>query len=206
MTDAASCQNLCTPPAMYRPQNHSFLRFIVDLPLHTIALCAGLSLSHRSGLPLRAVHAACTDCLDCEVRRVSLEVNGRTQKIAGYSGLFNRPEASSVWKGAWLKPNTNARGAGNGTTPSWTNPAGGRQCNTWRTVRSAANPTCWIYVGAPPMADLRSMQSIGKLIRERGLFLGRPAADSGSGLVAAAPVAIESAFQHERAEVRFWLQ
>jgi hypothetical protein len=39
-----------------------------------------------------------------------------------------------------------------------------------------------------------------------GLFSGRPAADSGAVLVAAAPVAIESAFQHERAEVRFWLQ
>jgi hypothetical protein len=52
---------------------------------------------------------------------------------------------------------------------------------------------------------LRSMQSL-KVNTRWGLFSGRPAGDSGAVLVAAAPVAIESAFQHERAKVRFWLQ
>ena len=86
-----------------------------------------------------------------------------------------------LWGDAWLKSGISARGAGNGTRPSWMNPPVAAN-NTSRTARSAANPTCSIYAGTRPIVNLRSTRS-SKVDRKpgviRGAFDGRFAAPVG---------------------------
>jgi hypothetical protein len=114
-----------------------------------------------------------------------------------------------LWQRAWLKRDTSARGAASGTRPSWTSlPVAAS--NMWRTARSAANPTCSIYAGARPIADLRSTQSSkadaksrvlrGPLHRQFGAPVGRrrpdcyrigfPARKSGSSILVAVRVCL----------------
>ena len=104
----------------------------------------------------------------------------------------------------WLKLGSNVRAAANGTRPSSMNPPAAIRA-TSKTARSAASPTCSTYAGAQPTRLFSSMPS-SKVKPVRAFCLAHACPDSPAALVVIAPVAIESAFQHERAEVRFWLQ
>src|ERR1700743_1322057 len=128
MTDAVSCQNFAPGWAsMY--QNHSFLRFtgFPCIQLRYVLACHARPDRHSA----RSVRLS-TRIARCPGEREGDRVSDEDCRIPGHS---RRP----FWNGAWLKLNTNARGAGNGTTPLWMNPQAAAS-NTWRTARSAANP------------------------------------------------------------------